>query len=53
MKRTGKTKNCSNCEHAKYDDIWGEYKCTEYHHRCSKAELDEGCPSWKEKKAQD
>ena len=40
-------KTCSTCEHAKFDDIWGECKCCKFHHRCSKAELDEGCPEWK------
>ena len=46
-------KNCTTCEHANFDDIWGEYKCLEYHHRCSKAELDEGCPSWEKKKTKE
>lgn len=23
-------KNCTNCKHAIFDEIWGEYKCTVY-----------------------
>lgn len=43
-------KNCSTCEHAKFDDIWGEFKCCLHGHRCNVTELYEGCPSWKEEK---
>lgn len=25
-------KNCTNCKHAIFDEIWGEYKCVVYKH---------------------
>lgn len=43
-------KSCANCEHAKFDELWGEYKCVLHGHRCNLIELYTGCPEWKEKK---
>ena len=45
-------RNCTNCEHAKYDDVWGEFKCNVSRHRCGGVELVEGCRKWVEKKTQ-
>lgn len=41
---------CKNCEHAIFDQLWGEYKCGLKYRSCSKNERKNGCDSWKEKK---
>ena len=42
--------NCKNCEHAIFDQLWGEYKCGKYDRTCTRSEVESGCEQWKEKK---
>ena len=42
--------NCTNCEHAVFDEIWCEYKCKA---RCTRIYIllnSSECPEYKEKK---
>lgn len=43
--------NCKNCEHAIFDEKWGEYKCGAKHRTCIVSEVESGCERWKEKKS--
>lgn len=40
---------CKNCEHAKYDDRFGGYKCTVYQHKIRDAYKYIDCESHKQK----
>lgn len=42
--------NCKNCEHAVFDDVWGEYKCKATNHRIYILLDSSECPSYKKKK---
>ena len=37
---------CSVCEHAIFDDTWGEYKCKRFQRACTESELAMGCDSY-------
>lgn len=41
------TCKCSDCEYAKFDLVWGEYKCKKFHHRIYDIEKVEECEGYK------
>lgn len=41
--------NCKNCSNAIFNQLWGEYRCDANDRTCTRSELTEGCPYWKEK----
>ena len=41
------TCKCSVCEHAKFDQDWGEYKCKKFNHRIYDLEKVEECEGYK------
>lgn len=43
--------NCRNCEHAIFDEEWGEFKCEVHKRTCTAYETKlGGCNNWKERK---
>lgn len=44
------TCRCSDCDHAKFDQVWGEYKCKKFHHRIYDMKKVEECEGYEPKK---
>lgn len=42
--------NCTNCEHAVFDHVWGEYKCKKFEHRIYILLDSSECPEYAKKK---
>ena len=43
--------NCKDCEHAVFDETWGEYKCKFHGHVIYKPETKENCEGYKQNKS--
>lgn len=45
-----KCENCTTCENAVFDELWGEYKCKEFKRRIYILLGSSECPKYKKKK---
>ena len=50
---TEEINNCSNCKHAKFDNIWGEYKCLKHGYRVYAVINADACPDYEKQKVRD